>query len=154
MMDDPVADKGLPWLAGRLRATRIERGMALTELARRAQLSRSYLHALESGGSADGPTPTASVLYRIAQQLGVSIADLVEREPRQLADIDDASIPGGLLEAARELGLTKADVRQLAAIRFRGRQPQSVERWKLLITQLELSEQLDGRPDRKRRDTA
>lgn len=143
MVDDGVVDEGLPWLGDRIRSIRIERDIALTELARRAKISRSYLYELEKEGSDQRPVPTAVVLYRLARGLGVSVADLVEPEPPRVADLRDEDIPPGLLEAAKDLRLSRTDVRQLAGIRFRGQQPQSARRWRLLIQQLELSQPLD-----------
>ncbi len=143
MVDDSVVDDGLPWLGDRIREIRIERQLPLTEVARRARISRSYLYELEGREPAERPAPTAGVLYRLAQVLGVSVADLVEPEPRRAADLRDEDIPAGLAEAGKKLGLTRSEVRHLATIRFRGRQPQSAERWRLLIQQLELSQALD-----------
>ena len=142
-MDNHVVQDGLPWIGERIRRFRIDRGLGLTELARRAGISRSYLHELERTRANTPPAPTAGVLFRLARVLGVSIADLVEEEPLRPADVTDEDVPPGLVEAAESLGLSGSDVRQLAGVRFRGRQPQSTERWKLLIQQLELSEVLD-----------
>jgi transcriptional regulator with XRE-family HTH domain len=143
MVDDSVVDDGLPWLGDRIREIRIERQLPLSEVARRARISRSYLYELEGREPAERPAPTAGVLYRLAQVLGVSVADLIEPEPRRAADLRDEDIPAGLADAGKKLGLTRSEVRHLATIRFRGRQPQSAERWRLLIHQLELSQALD-----------
>jgi XRE family transcriptional regulator of biofilm formation len=152
MVDDHVVDEGLPWLGDRIRSLRIERDIALTELARRAKISRSYLYELEKEDSDQRPVPTAVVLYRLARGMGVSVADLIEPEPPRVADLRDEEVPRGLVEAAKELGLSRSDVQHLANIRFRGQQPQSASRWKLLIQQLELSQPLDeAKPRRSKR---
>ena len=151
MVDDHVVDDGLPWLGDRIRSLRIDRDIPLTELARRARISRSYLYELEREDSDQRPVPTAVVLYRLARELGVSVADLVEPEPPRVADLRDEDIPQGLLEAAEELNLSRSDVRHLASIRFRGQQPQSAGRWKLLIQQLELSLPLDQQAQQQSR---
>lgn len=149
MTDDNVLDSGLPWLGDRIRQLRAERDIPLAELARRSQISRSYLHQLEQPDPTQRPTPTAVVLFRIARALGVSVADLVEPDRPSPAEMEEADVPPGLKEAATQEGLTVSDVRHLAAIRFRGQQPQSVQRWRLLIQQLELSQVLDQRSERK-----
>lgn len=151
MVDDHVSDDGLPWLGDRIRSLRIDRDVPLAELARRAKISRSYLYELEREDSDQRPVPTAVVLYRLARELGVSVADLVEPEPPRVADLRDKDIPQGLVEAAEELGLNRSDVRHLASIRFRGQQPQSAGRWKLLIQQLELSQPLDTQAQQRAR---
>jgi hypothetical protein len=92
------------------------------------------------------------VLLRIARELGVSIADLVDEHPRVLASGPGNDVPAGLRQAATELGLTDDEVARLATIRFRGRQPQSVDRWKLLVNQLKLTEALDRQAGDRRDD--
>jgi transcriptional regulator with XRE-family HTH domain len=147
MLDDEFADDGLPWLGARIRELREERGVSLQDLAVRAHVSRSYLYQLERSKAKDRPVPTAGVLFRIARALGVSAARLVDPDPQPIADLG-GDLPAGLVEAADQLGLRLSDVRQLSGIRFRGQQPQSAERWRLLIQQIELSEKLDESPDR------
>jgi transcriptional regulator with XRE-family HTH domain len=149
MVDENVVDDGLPWLGTRIRSLRIDRDIALTELARRARISRSYLYELEREDADQRPVPSAGVLFRLARGLGVSVAELIEPEPPRVADLRDEDIPPGLLVAATELRLSRSDVRQLASIRFRGQQPQSATRWKLLIQQLELSQALDEQAEQR-----
>jgi transcriptional regulator with XRE-family HTH domain len=117
--------------------------MGIAEVAAAAKISRSYLHELETADPSERPVPTAAVLLRVAQILGTSIGELVEEHPQQMAA--EASVPPGLREAAREAGLSEAEVQRLAAIRFRGQQPQSKERWQLLINNLVFSEGMDDK---------
>jgi len=147
MTDTEVRNDGLPWLGSRIRSIRIERELSLPELARRAEISRSYLYELE-GNLPNRSVPTAGVLFKLARALGVSLADLIEPERPEIADISDEEIPPGLLAAAQKYNLSTVDVRHLAALRFRGQQPQSADRWELLIQQLDLSQALDSRNHR------
>jgi hypothetical protein len=71
------------------------------------------------------------VLFKIAHELGTTIADLLgetEQEP-----VMDAEIPDNLLQLAQEDNLTKSDVQMLANIRYRGKQPQSVADWRFIF---------------------
>jgi transcriptional regulator with XRE-family HTH domain len=147
MSDHSVEDSGrLPWLGPRLREAREERGKTIAEVSSAAGISRSYLHELETAKPSARPIPTAAILMRLAQILGTSIGELVEESPQKMAA--DIVVPPGLREAAREENLSEAEIQRLAAIRFRGEQPQSKERWRLLIQSLALS----GGMDDKRRD--
>lgn len=142
MSERPVDDSGrLPWLGQRLRDARGDRSVA--DVAAAAGISRSYLHELEAANSSERPVPTAAVLLRLAEILGTSIGELVEEHPQRMTT--EVVIPPGLREAAREENLSEPEIQRLAAVRFRGEQPQSKERWKLLIQSLALSEGMDGK---------
>ncbi len=145
MPDLPVDDSGrLPWLGPRLRQRREALNRTVAEVALDAGISRSYLHELETTRPSERPVPSAAVLLRLARILGTSIGELVEEYPQTMtADVD---IPPGLREAAREANLSEREVQGWAAVRFRGQQPQSKERWSLLIQNLALSERLDDKP--------
>jgi transcriptional regulator with XRE-family HTH domain len=78
------AGNGLPsGLGGRLRQIRTARGMSVRELARRAGCSASLVSQVERGVT----TPSASVVYALANQLGISLDFLFgtdEVEPAEL----------------------------------------------------------------------
>ncbi len=81
----------------RLQALRREQGLTLQQLARAADVSVSMLSSVERGRKA----PTIVVLSRIADGLGVPLADLVGRPDadrvvvRRAADQDSVDEPGG-----------------------------------------------------------
>jgi len=58
---------------GRLRELRESRGLSQVELARKVSITKGFVSMLE-GGTRQGTSP--SVAARIAQALGVAIADL------------------------------------------------------------------------------
>lgn len=64
------------WLSGRsaLAVWREHRGIELTRCADRAGLSKGYLSALENGKRAG----TVKTLIRLAEELGVTVDDIVE----------------------------------------------------------------------------
>jgi hypothetical protein len=53
-------------------------------------------------------------------------------------------MPAALVSVAEEHGLTSTEVEALAAIRIRGRQPQTKQRWDFIATALLASEALDN----------
>lgn len=64
-------------LGVRLRRVRIERGLSVRELARRVGCSASLISQVERGIT----TPSASVVYSLASELGVSLDSLFEVAP-------------------------------------------------------------------------
>lgn len=58
----------------RIKARRLEMGLSLAELARRADISKGYLHSIESG---ETQSPSAEVLFKISHELGTTIADIL-----------------------------------------------------------------------------
>ncbi len=79
----------------RIRELRIERGMTLDELARRAGISASHLSRLERGQTA----PSFKVAADIAREIGVRPSELATIQ-REQSDVDSA-----LVEALVDLGL-------------------------------------------------
>jgi len=112
----------------RIKARRLEMGLSLAELARRADISKGYLHSIESG---ETQSPSAEVLFKISHELGTTIADILgETESCTVSEIE---VPENLLQLAQEDNLTQADVQMLANIRYRGKQPQSVADWRFIF---------------------
>jgi transcriptional regulator with XRE-family HTH domain len=111
-------------LGQRVRKYREAQGYTLSELARLSGVSRSYLYQVESGES----SPTEEKLSAIAMALGVSVPDLlgVNAEPVQ--------IPQSLKEFAEQAHLPLEDIRMLARVSYRGKQPNSKEAWRFLYS--------------------
>jgi transcriptional regulator with XRE-family HTH domain len=112
----------------RVKLRRLEMALSLAELARRADISKGYLHSIESG---ETQSPSAEVLFKIAHELETTIADLLGETETQ--PMMDAEIPENLLQLAREDKLTQADIQMLANIRYRGRQPQTMADWRFIL---------------------
>lgn len=120
----------------RIRGFRQERGIKQTELAERAEVSKGYLSSIEAG---EGKRPSGEILYRIAEQLGVTINDLLGRH--MLTETPTSS--KALEEFAAKHKLPEADINMLASIRFRGEQPKTVERWEYIYSAIRGSRWLD-----------
>ena len=106
----------------RVQSYREARGYSLSDLARLSGVSRSYLYQVESGES----SPTEEKLQALAGALEVSIGDLLG------IDENTIQIPESLRQFAEQEHLTPADVRMLARISYRGKQPDTVAKWQLL----------------------
>jgi transcriptional regulator with XRE-family HTH domain len=77
-------------LGERIKDLRRQHNLSISELARRAGVSKGYLWSLEhpaKGGK--GPRPSAETVYAIAKEFGVTVATLLGREemPRRRIDL-------------------------------------------------------------------
>lgn len=119
-------------LAGRLRRARKENGLTLDKLAEESHLSKTYLWELEN--DADGlKKPSADTLMKLVGPLRTTIADLLGR-PTVQVDAVQLEISDSLQEfldwmKKTERGLSSDEVRDLAAMRFRGGQPKTRDDW-------------------------
>ncbi len=118
-------------LGERIRDRRLKRNLTMTELAEAAGVSLSYLSQLERG---DKETPSADILFRIATALGTTMAHLAKGEETfSAAPQEIGEIPASLREFWKEhqgpLGLVEEDLRMLASIRYRGKQPTTSLDW-------------------------
>lgn len=74
-------------LGERIRQLRLSRGWGIDTLASRAKLSRTTLHNLENGTTAN---PRASTLKRLAETLDVTVGRLLEDRPEPLVHVPAA----------------------------------------------------------------
>lgn len=130
-------------IGARIRRYRDDAGLTLSALATKANVSKGYLHRLES--DTGDVRPSGKTLYALAEALGVTMSDLLGR--RLLAPAQP-EVPTTLREFADEEGLPEADVLMLASIEFRGEAPRTKERWRYIYNAIETSRGLD-RPRRK-----
>jgi transcriptional regulator with XRE-family HTH domain len=124
-------------LGKRVRAYREALGYTLSDLAKRSGVSRSYIYQVERGVS----SPTHEKVVALARALDVGVpvllgVDTAENEP--------AEVPEALGEYARQAQLPAADVTFLAGLRYRGRQPTTVEGWRALYAIIKAT--MDGEP--------
>lgn len=113
-------------LAKSLKKHRLEAQLSLSEVARRAQISKAYLSQLEHG---DSKQPSYSVLARIATALGVSVAELTGGEPPSRNWNEADRVPSSLRRFAEEADIPSGDVKMLSTIHFRGRRPREASDW-------------------------
>ena len=119
-------------LAERIREIRKAKELSLDDLASKAGISKTYLWELEKDLAGE-KRPSADVLLRIASALTATIADLLEL-PTVSAPSGAVQIPPSLQEFQSRMqtqgtALSDDEVRDLAAVKFRGSQPQTVDEW-------------------------
>lgn len=117
----------------RIKKRREEKNLSLSELAKRVDISKGYLHSIENGNTQH---PSAEILFNIANELGTTIADLLGEETHIPQDLQ---ISDELKEFAEQAELTEEDVRMLAGIRHRGNQPKTAEDWQFLYEAIKRS---------------
>lgn len=122
----------------RITSLRADKGLTLGELAAQASVSKSYLSTVERGS---GSRPGATILHKIAQALGVTLADLVGRQ----VFAQPVAIPDALRSLAVERQLPAGDIEMLAGIAFRGEAPRTKERWAFIYDAIKTSASMDGR---------
>ena len=92
----PVVER----FARRLRELRVQRGMTQAELARRAEVTATYVSKLESAGAAPG----IDLVEKLATALGVAFADLIPSpqpaDPSAVAREQAQDLFGTLMRAA------------------------------------------------------
>jgi transcriptional regulator with XRE-family HTH domain len=124
----------------RIKRFRMERGMTATDLAARAKLSKSYISELEAA-PADARGPSAEVLYRIAEALGVAMSDLLGRP---IIVDQTRPRPQSLIAFGKRHNIPEADLRMLERIEFRGDPPRTAERWAFIYQAIKNSAAMDG----------
>ena len=112
-------------LASRLRRLREEQGLSLSEVARRAQVSKAYVSQLERGGSKE---PSYSIVTRLATALGTTAQHLTG-QPNAWDPTEFQTVPPSLRSFAERSGLPDVDLTMLAKIHFRGKRPKLPEDW-------------------------
>ena len=123
--DQPYADRVADRLGQRLSRLREKQQLSLSEVARRAQISKAYLSQLERG---DSKQPSYEVLDRLATALGASVEELAGRRG-SWDPSEQEPVPASLRAFASQSGLPSVDVEMLARIHYRGKRPRDPADW-------------------------
>lgn len=127
-------------LSDKLRELRDDKGLSLDDVAKKAKISKTYLWELERD-TLGSKKPSADVLLRIANALGTTLAQLLSLQTIQGAE-GPIELPPSLNQFAEQMkrlgiDLTDNDLRDLAATKFRGAQPETVTEWHQLYLLLD-----------------
>jgi transcriptional regulator with XRE-family HTH domain len=112
----------------RIKHRREELGLSLSQLAEKAGVAKSYLWELEND-AAKAPRPSGETLFKLAEALGTTVADLLGRPVHRK---NASRIPETLRAFAQQENLTEGDLRMLAVIEYRGERPDTVEDWRYI----------------------
>lgn len=129
-------------IGGRIQRYRNEKRMSLSQLAREAGISKSYLWSLENPEGEHQKRPSGETLYAIAQALGVTMSDLLGRK---LIIQREHTVDASLEKFAQQEGLSQADIEMLASIQWRGDKPRTPERWEYIYRAIVMSRQIDDK---------
>jgi transcriptional regulator with XRE-family HTH domain len=128
-------------IGSRVQRYRKEKGISLSQLARDAKVSKSYIWSIENPPEGEHQQrPSGETLYAIAKALGVTMSDLLGRK---LILERPHNVDPSLNEFAQREGLNQADVDMLASIQWRGDGPKTIERWEYIYRAIVMSRQLD-----------
>jgi DNA-binding XRE family transcriptional regulator len=108
----------------RIQRLREKKGWTLSELARKSDVSRSYIYQIEQGES----TPTQDKIQKLADAFGIRPGELFGEQTTEM------NMSESLREFAEQAGLESREIQMLAQIEYRGRRPSTVEEWRLLYS--------------------
>jgi transcriptional regulator with XRE-family HTH domain len=111
-------------LGRQLREFREKQALSLSEVARRAGISKAYLSQLENGESLH---PSYEVLGRLATALATTISELTG-QPLIWEPLENEA-PASLRAFAQKARLPAVDVSMLSRIHFRGKRPSDADDW-------------------------
>ncbi len=112
-----------------------EKQWTLADLTRETKVAKGYLWEILKGTA---KKPSANTLYEMARALGTSVPDLLGKEETS-SQTTPTKISSSLRVFAAEEKLPEEDVRILAAINFRGKQPKTKEDWGFLYQSIKRS---------------
>ena len=104
------------------------RGLKVSELARRGRISKAYLSQLENGHAMH---PSAEVVVRLCRVLGCTLEEMLGA-PGPSA-IMSYEVPASLRLLAHQDSLKPDEIAMLSRISYNGRQPTSIEGWRVIL---------------------
>ena len=105
-------------VARNLRALRVERGLTVSELARRSGVAKGTVSKLEAGQATN---PTVETLWSLADALGASLSELIvaDTPPSRVGRLAEAEwIEGDVLRARIVDKLAGREVHDVSHVRF------------------------------------
>lgn len=85
----------------RIKSLRTEKGLSLAKLSECSNLSKGLLSKLENS---EGSNPSMNTLYRIAEALEITVADILQTEKAQILRIIPEKSPYWLKPLVKALG--------------------------------------------------
>ncbi|OWY64434.1 hypothetical protein B7486_47275 [cyanobacterium TDX16] len=114
----------------RIRERRRQEGLSQEGLADRVGISRNYLSQIERGQATN---LSWQVMGRLTSALG-----LMEEQQSNVGQ-ELKNLSPSLVEFIKEVNLPPDDVQMLASLYYRGRQPTTKEKWKLLYNVIKMT---------------
>ncbi len=113
----------------RVRDRRIEEGLTQEKLAQAVGISRNYLSQIERGQA-------TNISWHVMERL-TSVLGLKGDQVGTISEMVD--LPPSLAEFAKTANLPPDDVVMLARLKYRGQQPTTPDKWKLLYNVIKMT---------------
>lgn len=115
----------------RVQEQRIREGWSQEELADKVGISRNYLSQIERGQA-------TNLSWRLVERLTTVLGVPLEEPETQT---DWSKLPPSLKDFAEAASLPEEDVLMLARLQYRGQQPDTADKWKILYEIIKLTSQ-------------
>lgn len=113
-----------------VRDRRKQEKLSQGDLAQQVEISRNYLSQIERG---EATNLSWKVRQRLCEVLGIAVTGIVE------APDERPDLPESLVACAQRLNLPSDDVQMLANLKYRGKQPDTAEKWEMLYNLITLT---------------
>jgi transcriptional regulator with XRE-family HTH domain len=122
---DPI-DVAVVQFGLQVRDRRKQEKLSQGDLAEQVEISRNYLSQIERG---EATNLSWKVRQRLCEVLGLAVESSTELQ----------GLPESLLACATRLKLPSDDVQMLANLKYRGKQPDTPEKWEMLYNVIKLT---------------
>lgn len=112
-----------------VRDRRKQEKLSQGDLAEQVEISRNYLSQIERG---EATNLSWKVRQRLCEVLGLAVDGIESNTELQ-------GLPESLLACATRLKLPSDDVQMLANLKYRGKQPDTPEKWEMLYNVIKLT---------------
>ncbi len=126
---DPVIDSVAVQFGLQVRDRRKQEKLSQGDLAQQVEISRNYLSQIERG---EATNLSWKVRQRLCEVLGLAVDGAEPTTELQ-------GLPESLLACATRLKLPSDDVQMLANLKYRGKQPDTPEKWEMLYNVIKLT---------------
>lgn len=113
-------------IGSNIKRLREKKGWTITKLAEEADMSKAYLSQLEKDPN---KKVSADILFKLSEALNTTMGVLMGKE---VPVAGTPEITKQLKEFALEYELPQEEVEMLAAIKYRGRQPETIKDWEYI----------------------
>lgn len=116
-------------LGQRIKLRREQLNISLNQLSEKSGVAKGYLWEIEDERNSERIRPSANTIFKIAEALGTSAADLLGKK---IKSSGSSIIPENLKLFAEKTHLPESDIKMLAGIQYRGERPNTQEDWQYI----------------------
>jgi transcriptional regulator with XRE-family HTH domain len=116
-------------LGQKIKLRREQLNISLNQLSEKSGVAKGYLWEIEDDRNSERIRPSANTIFKIAEALGTSAADLLGKKIKSNVS---SIIPENLKLFAEKNHLPESDIKMLAGIQYRGERPNTQEDWQYI----------------------